>query len=526
MAKARILIVEDETIVAMDIEQGLKGLGYEVTGLAGTGEEAIRLAQQTRPDLVLMDIQLRGGMNGIEAAREIHQRWRVPVIFLTAYADEKTVQQAANVEPFGYLLKPFEDRELHTAIEVALHKHATEEATMAQAEQALHASEERYRQLVENLQDYAIAMLDRKGRITTWNSGAERITGYHANDVIGEQFTLFDPPENRGNPEQLLWRALREGSLHQEGWRVRKDGSRFWADIVLTVLRDQHGGLQGFADIMRDMTDHKKSEEEIRQLNSTLEKRVQDRTAALTFANGELEAFSYSVAHDLRGPLRGIAGWLDYLRLQLGSISATEAQQYLSRSLDSAQRMDQLINDLLKLSQVGTKELTYEHCDLNAIVSQVTSDLAPQTQGRQIQWIIESLPVVKCDTGLLKQVFANLLSNAVKYTKDRPQAVIHVGQSECEGQPCFFVQDNGIGFDMRYKDDLFVPFRRLHNAKEFEGTGVGLATVERIIRRHGGRIWVKAEPNKGATFSFSLGARPENLRASTLRTIGQLVGSL
>jgi PAS domain S-box-containing protein len=504
MAHARILIVEDETIVAMDIEQGLKGLGYKVTGMASTGEEAIRLTQQTRPDLVLMDIQLRGDMNGIEAAQQIHEKWGTPVIFLTAYADEKTVQQAANVEPFGYLLKPFEDRELHTAIEVALHKHASEQATIEEAEQALHASEERYRQLVENLQDYAIAILDRKGRITTWNTGAERLSGYRADEVIGEHFTMFDPPESRSNPEQILWRALREGSLRQEGWRVRKDGSRFWADIVLTVLRDQQGGLQGFADIMRDMTERKRAEEEIRLLNSTLESRVQDRTRALTFANGELEAFSYSIAHDLRGPLRGIAGWLDYLRLQLGQISANEAREYIARSIDSAQRMDQLINDLLKLSQVGAKELTFDDCDLNSIASQVIAELTPQAQGRQIEWNVEPLPLVKCDTGLLKQVFYNLFSNSIKYTKDRPQAVIHVGQSECEGQSCLFVQDNGIGFDMRYASDLFVPFHRLHNAREFEGTGVGLALVQRVVQRHGGRVWAEGKVDEGATFYFAL----------------------
>ncbi|HWI57310.1 MAG TPA: response regulator, partial [Bacillota bacterium] len=186
MPEARIQIVEDETIVAMDIERGLKRLGYRVVGMASTGPGAIQLAEQQQPDLVLMDIRLQGAMDGIEAGRQIRQRFHIPILFLTAYADEDTVHRAKVAEPFGYLLKPFEDEELHTAIEIALHKRQVEESALNQADEALRQSEERFQLLVENLKDYAVFLLDSQGRIISWNPGAQRIKGYDPKEIIGQ----------------------------------------------------------------------------------------------------------------------------------------------------------------------------------------------------------------------------------------------------------------------------------------------------------------------------------------------------
>jgi light-regulated signal transduction histidine kinase (bacteriophytochrome) len=241
-----------------------------------------------------------------------------------------------------------------------------------------------------------------------------------------------------------------------------------------------------------------------------LEQRVVQRTAELESANKELEAFTYSVAHDLRAPLRHIQGFSDALVEDFGTQLAPGVKDYLRRIVDSTQHMGGLINDLLALAHVGRQELRLQVTGLNAIVQEVLEELKSETEGRDIRWQVGDFPFVDCDRGLMKQVFYNLFSNAVKYTRPRKPAVIDTGQMSVKGQPVIFVRDNGVGFNMKYADKLFGVFQRLHRREDFEGTGVGLATVQRIIHKHGGRIWVEAEIDKGATFFFSLGEAPKN----------------
>jgi signal transduction histidine kinase len=238
-----------------------------------------------------------------------------------------------------------------------------------------------------------------------------------------------------------------------------------------------------------------------------LEEQVQERTAQLNVANADLESFSYSVSHDLRAPLRHIAGFSRILKEDYGAKMEPEAQQQLDRISNGIKKMDRLVDDLLKLAQIGRKELVLVSTDLNSLVADALSDLQPECGGRQIDWRIGNLPSVECDPGLVKQVFANLLSNAVKYTRRRETAVVEVGQVEDEGVPVIFVRDNGAGFDQRYAGKLFGVFQRLHRAEEFEGTGIGLSTVRRIVKKHGGEIWATGEVDKGATFSFALVAK-------------------
>ena len=498
----------------MDIERGLRKLGYLVVATTGTGEEAVRLATEHRPDLVLMDIRLQGSMDGIDAGCQIRRRLGIPIVFLTAYADARTVERAKHAEPFGYLLKPFEDSELHTTIEIALHKRQAEQQKLQAASEALRQSEERFRLLVESLEDYAVFLLDPQGRIVTWNTGAERIKGFKQEEVIGQHFSIFYRPEEvvRNLPEKILWGAAHEGRVRDEGWRLRKDGSPFWADILVTALRDKDGQLVGFAKITRDITDRKRAEEEIRQLNVELEQRVRERTAELSAANRELEAFTYTVAHDLRAPLRGIRGYLVVLQEELGPEMSQEAAEHLGRGQVCAERMNALIDDLLKLSRVGRQALQRQPTSLNTLVDESVNELRSETQNRQIEWQIQPLPVVHCDPGLMKQVFFNLLSNACKYTQHRAPAIIQVGHTKIRNERVFYVRDNGAGFDMAHAKKLFQPFSRLHG-QEFPGTGVGLATVSRIIAKHGGRIWAEASPERGATFYFTLETETSAIQA-------------
>lgn len=261
--KIRILVVEDENIVALDIERGLKRLGYSVIAVVNNGPEAIEMVGKHHPELVLMDIQIKGGMDGIQTADEIRKRFNVPVVFLTAYADEATLQRAKTAEPYGYLLKPFEETELHTAIEVVLQKHKAFEAKQASSQADLFLSEERFKLFVNSVKEYAIFMLDTAGNVVSWNPGAERIKGYKVDEVIGRNFRIFYTQEDQisHKPEAELEIAEREGKFEEEYWRVKKDGSKFWAHIMITSLRTNDGKLRGFGKVTRDLTESKKIQE-------------------------------------------------------------------------------------------------------------------------------------------------------------------------------------------------------------------------------------------------------------------------
>jgi light-regulated signal transduction histidine kinase (bacteriophytochrome) len=237
---------------------------------------------------------------------------------------------------------------------------------------------------------------------------------------------------------------------------------------------------------------------------------VVERTAQLEAANHELEAFTYSVSHDLRAPLRHIGGFSKILSEDFGADMPAEAQTHLRRIEDGTRRMGLLVDELLNLARVGRLAVQLQATPLNAIVEEVVSLLQPEINGRAVTWKIAELSPAQCDPILVKQVFQNLIANALKFTRTRERAVIEISQRQENGETVIAVSDNGVGFNMQYKDKLFGVFQRLHRAEDFEGTGIGLATVQRIVRKHGGRIWAEAELDKGATFYFTLGSAEKN----------------
>jgi len=363
-----------------------------------------------------------------------------------------------------------------------------------QAEELLRASEERFHLMVKHVKDYAIFMLDAEGHVATWNAGAERIKGYRADEIIGRHFSCFYTPDDvqAGKPEQLLKEAETKGRCEEEGWRVRKDGAHFWANVVFTALRDQHGTLLGFTKVTQDITERKRAEQEIQQ-----------NSVALEAANKELDAFSYSVAHDLRAPLRAIDGFSRILLEEHAPTLAPEAQHHLNVVRRNSQRMGLLIDDLLAFSRLSRQPLNRQLVRSADLARQCVDELRAEQQGRRVEIAIGDLPACQADPVLLKQVWINLLANALKYTRKQEVAVIEVGSREQAGACVYFVKDNGVGFDMQYGDKLFGVFQRLHRPEDYEGTGVGLAIVQRIIHRHGGRVWAEAAVNQGATFYFT-----------------------
>jgi PAS domain S-box-containing protein len=381
-------------------------------------------------------------------------------------------------------------------------EHLDLDLRMKQRTAELSESERRYSDLLGNVQLLSV-MLDREARITYCNEYLLRLTGWRLEEVIGRSWVeLFIPPSSNIKDRLAVLFADRADGRHGDNEILTRSGERRLIRWNNSVLRSGAGEVIGLASIGEDITERKRAELEIQELNASLEMRVAERTAQLEAANKELEAFSYSVSHDLRAPLRHIDGFAQMLREDCAPALDASGRRYLGVITDSVKQMGQLIDDLLLFSKMGRAEMHQAEVSMDELVQEVVQSLAGETGDRSIEWRIEPLPEVHGDRAMLKQVWANLLSNSVKYTRLLPQAKIGIGFNSTSGE--FFVQDNGAGFDMTYAGKLFGVFQRLHRAEEFEGTGVGLANVQRIITRHGGRIRAQGKVNEGATFHFNL----------------------
>jgi PAS domain S-box-containing protein len=614
-SRGRILIVEDQGVVATDIERCLEDGGFEVTGIATSMKDAVREVTTVRPDLILMDIRIKGEADGIAAADYLHRHFGVPIVYLTAHDDHDTMERAKQTEPMAFLVKPFKPAELTSTVEIALKRSRAEEQVrerersflsamdaigdgvfttdarglirfINRAAQTLtgwtqdlalgrHASEivrvvdgqtssiARFRDLldVHNLtepeHEYQILSLtnadhrwltlkamsipgandalirivvmrditkrkqfeqalrrqadlldqsheailtwDLDGTIRFWNQGANKLYGYTSRETLG--MTLDPLLRGAGQAVGKPWEPAlkREGRWSGELTRKTKEGREILVEVLLVVVQD--GAEQKTVlETDRDITERKSTEREILRLNRELRARVNE----LTSLNRELESFNYSISHDLRAPLRHING---FARLLLDSHNLTlpqEDREHLESVRVAAQKMGRMVDALLELSRTARQEPKRQPTEIKALVDDVLAELNPDARERHVEWRIGDLPKIDCDPTLTRQVLANLLGNAVKFTRGRNPAVIEAGHAVKDGQVSIFVKDNGIGFDMKYADQLFGVFQRMHSREDFEGTGIGLAIVQRIIHKHGGRIWAEAEAGKGATFYFTL----------------------
>ena len=610
-----ILLVDDDPGFLIAMSALLEGPGRTVL-TAQTGQIALRHLLRHDCAVIVLDVRMPQ-MDGFELATLIRRRDRsrfTPLIFLSGVETmDADVLRGLSSGAVDYLIKPVLPDVLRHKVDAFVELFRLREWAKQQARRQ---SEDRFRRLVEGIEDYAIFLVDADGKVATWNKGAERLTGYHAEEMLGQPYTRLYAPGDVAlrRPENDLQQATEaaEGLSARtdvDRQMMKKSGVRFIANIMITALRDEQAGSH--AVVIRDVTEKKRAEKDTARLaaivtsstdaiiSKTLDgtittwndgaerlfgyrakeiigqpvtrllfpdgleeeakildrirvgERVEQQEAvrrhksgraidvsltispimdatgtilgissiarditgrkqaerALREANKELEAFSYSVSHDLRAPLRSINGFAKVLIEDFGPSLPPEAQRCLNVIQKGARRMGELIDDLLEFSRLSRSALDRQAVDVRRVIRETWGELRRQDPDRSVELIVGDLPKCLADRRLVKQVWVNLLSNACKYTGPRREARIEIGWSPDEEQPdnvVYWIRDNGVGFDQQYVGKLFGVFQRLHREEDFEGTGVGLALVHRIVQRHGGRVWAEGRLDEGATFYFTL----------------------
>jgi len=486
MNRARILIVEDEAILAMTLEEKLTRLGYSVLKSVSTGEDALAEAREERPDLVLMDIRLSGDMDGITAAGHIKSFSDVPIIYLTGHSDEPLLQRAKQTEPYAYLIKPVSIQELKASLEMALHQY--------DQDKKLEESEKRYRSIVENIND-AMIIHDFEGRVMDVNENACLMLGYERSELIGSDLSLFSTPLALSRLGERMDTLQKEQGIVFETRLVSKDGTYVPAEVSAKVVsRESAGVVQSF---VRDITERKQYEEEIVQKNEQLEKALAER-----------DKFFSIIAHDLRSPLIGFLVFIRMLNDKIGKMSLEEIERLAKEMKHSAKNLYNLLENLLEWSliQRGVRDHVRVSCCLADIVRENVDLIQTSAMHKNItlkSQIPENLYVFT-DKSMLKMILRNLLTNAVKFS--RTNAEVEVSARTEGSSAVVSVADSGVGMDQEMLSRLFMPDKmtsRKGTARE-KGTGLGLILCKEFVKIHGGKIRVESKPGQGTKVSFSL----------------------
>ena len=363
-------------------------------------------------------------------------------------------------------------------------------------ELALRQSEQRFRLLVSGVTDYAIYMLDLDGKISSWNAGVERLKGYRESEVINRHFSMFYTEEDLRNdkPTRALQRARSEGRFEDSGWRVRKDGTQFWANVIVDLIRDESGTPIGFAKITRDISERRSADLRLREL---------------THNHQELEQFIHIASHDLREPLRKVLAFSDLLLEEEGTHLSEASRTYMGSITSATRRMQALLASLLDLTRVTSQGRSFDPCSLNEVMREVCSDLQIAISERTAQIEYGVLPQLEADAAQMRQLFQNLIENALKYAREGVIPHIEIAERP-DPDPCFVTlecRDNGIGFEPQYAERIFGVFQRLHTRDRYSGAGIGLSICRKICTRHGGQIQAIGIPQQGAVFTIRLPRR-------------------
>lgn len=443
--------------------------------------------------------RLDAGMMMLVPVATVARTWGILVVFLkrgSIFADDDLEMLILLAQHSAILLENY-----GLVDELSRYSHMLERI-VEQRTAELGEREAQYRQIVETAQEGIWSVgADNKTRFV--NPCMAAMLGYTFDEMLEMPVSQILDTDSAADVMTDVNRPA--GSVYQQEVKLRrKDGSMIWGLLSADHLLETDGQGEGFLAMVVDITDRKHDEEEIRQLNAELEERVAERTAQLSIVNRELEAFSYSVSHDLRAPLRALDGFSQALIEDHAERLDGQALNFLERIRAASQRMGQLIDDLLQLSRLSRAEMRHDAVDLSELAQQIAAELVEQEPERQIEIRLAAGLTARGDERLLRVALSNLINNAWKYTRKQPTPCVEFGATEHNGKQAYFVRDNGAGFDMTYANRLFGAFQRLHSSSEFEGTGIGLATVQRIIHRHGGEIWAEAAVDNGATFYFTL----------------------
>ncbi len=491
--KLHVLVVEDEGIIARDITSMLEQLGYEVSGEAGTGAEAMELASMVATDLVLMDIKLRGAADGIQTAAQIREQFGIPVVFLTSHADSETLQRANQTQPFGYVVKPFNEADLKVAIEVGLNRHRLHQET--------EGKQGWFDAALSSLSDAVIAT-DTDGRIQHFNRAAEKLTGWRGSDVVGRRFADVIQAREEGsqggefNLDAVL--CSHEPVPFASVLLQHRNGSeRLVVGSIGPMRRPGSALLHGTVTILRDASG----------LLPT------GRDALLRRSNEHLQELSYALSHDLTEPVRNMTCFAQLLERQGRSALDEASREYLTFISEGSKRLDAHLKALREFYQAGSASAGFDDSDAQEVCGDVLKILGDAILESEAQVTVEELPFVALSAATLHDILKALLSNALRFRSERKlqirvracRAGSHLWQ--------FTVEDNGLGFEAKEAERIFQLFTKAHEPQRC-GSGVGLAICRRLVESAGGRIWAESEPGQGSQFHFTLPAGRNQTQAA------------
>jgi PAS domain S-box-containing protein len=494
----RVLILEDVPIDAELMLHELTRAGFQVEWSRVDTERGYLAALHPRLDVVLADYRLPqfDALTALEHLKE--SGWDVPFIIVSGAISEEAAVESMKQGAADYVLKDRMAR-LGQAVARAL-EDRDRRAARERAERELRESEEKFRLLVEGARDFAIVMLDPDGLVTHWNAGAERIHGWRAGEILGQPLARFFVPDEvaHGVPESALELAATAGRYEAQGRRMRRDGSTFWADTVITGLHHPSGELRGFAAVTRDISEQRRAAEALARQSEELAR-----------SNAELEVFAHVASHDLKEPLRMIARYTKMLAQKAHGQLGPEADEWLVYTQDGVTRMQTLIDDVLAYSRSHQGGNVFVTTDAGRVLQSALANLHASIAETSARVTHDPLPLVTADETQLTQVFQNLIGNALKHRGAEPPRV-HVSAAPENGMWRFRVSDNGSGIDPEHRGRVFRLFERLHDRPDVPGSGIGLAICKRIVERHGGTIDFDSTPGAGTTFHFTLPAAPHD----------------